>query len=68
MKMLPAMKQHGPFKDSDERREFEVRIFTIVPKYNSSHNLRGNCRDCLFQKKFKIVKMWAPLKGSFLIY
>ena len=24
------MKQHGPFKDSDERREFEVRISAFV--------------------------------------
>lgn len=25
MKMLPSLKPHGPFKDSNERREFEVR-------------------------------------------
>ena len=35
MKMLPVMKQHGPFKDSDERREFEVRISTFVVKFIS---------------------------------
>ena len=63
--MLPAMKQHGPFKDSDERREFEVRILPLCSSLTQVKFSEVIAGVVFSRKNSKLSKCGHPLKGRF---